>query len=312
MEIIRDTAPMDGARILRLWSQAFGEAEAALEAPQLDGGEAAENLDMVYAAIEDGELLGTIHATIPRADPSLCGLSGMCVAPAARGRGIGRTLFAEMLRELDGRGVTCAMLGTSNPVAAKLYASQGFAFQPGSNVMMRFTDGDAVDFIRQRYGAAPREAAILSCSAGMRIPMIPLAVFARGGLLLDCNAGICSTDVMTQTSCMGLYPKYGALACCGGKFYGAFGDAGAMGAMYSMTPTENGMRADFFCCGAYSACVPALLERCEADAGPVYFQLSGRDAEKREIVERMGFRPAEPAPYRLAELSLPTVLYRRA
>lgn len=111
-----------------LWKNTFGEAEANLETPQIDGSELDNNMDILYLA-EDGQTLaGSIHATLPNHARTLCGLSGMCVAPRYRGIGLSRTLFAHMMSYLEGSGTNAFFLGTNNPIAAKLYASFGFGF----------------------------------------------------------------------------------------------------------------------------------------------------------------------------------------
>ena len=57
-------SPCDGGEILALWSAVFGEAEAALEAPQIDGTEAGENEDFLYVVRDAGRLAGTIPVTV--------------------------------------------------------------------------------------------------------------------------------------------------------------------------------------------------------------------------------------------------------
>ena len=70
MELIRRIVPYDAAAALKLLEDTFGYEEVVVEAPQLMGAEAAVNKDIVWEAWEDGQLLGTIHVTIPKAAPA--------------------------------------------------------------------------------------------------------------------------------------------------------------------------------------------------------------------------------------------------
>ena len=171
MVITKRIAPCPSPQLLDLWKNTFGEAEANLETPQIDGSELDNNMDILYLA-EDGQTLaGSIHATLPNHARTLCGLSGMCVAPRYRGIGLSRTLFAHMMSYLEGSGTNAFFLGTNNPIAAKLYASFGFGFLPGSNVMAKFKTGSFLDFSRHLYSLPPKTFQIVSGSPAMRIPI---------------------------------------------------------------------------------------------------------------------------------------------
>jgi len=305
MELTRYTSPCDCSAALQLWEQTFGAAEAALEAPQLDGSECGHNLDILYVATEGNTLLGTIHATIPHRCPTLAGLSGMCTAPAARGTGLGRILFTKILEEIDNLGVETAYLGTGNPIAAKLYHSLGFSFLPGSNVMVRYKCGDTVDFTRRIFGPAPTQVQILPGDPSMRIPLIPL-VLHRGSLkVLDRNTGLMSSREMLQRSCMGLYPKYAALP----GFWSAVGEAGTLGAVASIAKNEE-MVADFFCCDSFTDTVPQLLDTC-CEHGATCLHIADYDDQKRAIVQALGYRPCEPTAIQIGAFTLPATVYRK-
>ena len=97
MELIRRVAPYDASAALKLLEDTFGYEEVIVEAPQLMGAEAAVNTDIVWEAWKNNLLVGTIHATIPKACPSICGLSAMVTHPCVRGKGLGRILFAKII-----------------------------------------------------------------------------------------------------------------------------------------------------------------------------------------------------------------------
>ena len=176
MVITKRIAPCPSPQLLDLWKNTFGEAEANLETPQIDGSELDNNMDILYLA-EDGQTLaGSIHATLPNHARTLCGLSGMCVAPRYRGIGLSRTLFAHMMSYLEGSGTNAFFLGTNNPIAAKLYASFGFGFLPGSNVMGLYqkyvslcTAGGSYFGVLNENGTLGAVASIMPTPSGHRI-----------------------------------------------------------------------------------------------------------------------------------------------
>lgn len=308
MELIRHIAPYDAAAGLKLLEETFGMEEVLLEAPQLTGKEAEVNRDIVIEAWDNDALVGMIHATIPLGCPDICGLSAMVTAPSQRGKGLGRILFAKILEQIDAQGVTTAFLGTSNPIAAKLYHSLGFSFLPGSHVMVRYLQGDTVDFCREYYAAVCDSIHILKDSSAIRIPLIPLVVMGGNTQVLDVNTGLFHRDFLTQRSCMGLYPRYDGLLARGGHFYGAVDSRGILGAVLSTMPTEQGIRADFFCCDGFESILPQLLESC---GDKVYLQIAECDTKKQELAEKLGFSPVgDPVMLRCGDVWLPFRIYQ--
>lgn len=286
MELIRRTAPFDATAVLKLLEDTFGTQEVMVEAPQLDGREMGANKDIVWEAWEGDRLIGTIHATIPLACPSICGLSAMATASEARGKGLGRILFSKIIEEIDTQGVQTSFLGTSNPIAAKLYHSLGYSFLPGSHIMVRYREGDTVDFCRQMYAPVPENYRILTDDSSIRIPLIPLAAIGGNTQVLDVNTGIFHRDFVTQCSCMGLYPRYIKLLAEGGHFYAAVDDRGVLGALLSTVPTEDGIRADFFCCEGFTHILSQLFAACEET---VYLQIAECDTKKQTMAKHLGF-----------------------
>lgn len=308
MELIRRTAPYDASAVLKLLEDTFGSEEVLVEAPQLDGREIAANRDIVWEAWEGDRLLGTIHATIPLACPEICGLSAMATAPAARGKGLGRILFTKILEEVDSQGVKTAFLGTSNPIAAKLYHSLGFSFIPGSHVMVRYLQGDTVDFFRENYAPICENFRILTDDSAIRIPLIPLVTIGSNTKVLDVNTGLFHRDFVTQRSCMGLYPKYDVLLSLGGHFYAAVDERGILGAMASTMPTEHGTRADFFCCDGFENTLPQLMNTFGED---VYLQIAECDGKKQAMASSLGFSPvSEPSMLSCGDIWLPFRIYK--
>lgn len=288
MELIRRVVPYDASAALKLLEATFGYEEVVVEAPQLMGKESAVNKDIVWEAWDNDRLVGTIHVTIPRNCPTICGLSAMATHPSVRGKGLGRILFAKIIEEFESQGVTAAFLGTSNPIAAKLYHSLGFSFLSGSHVMVRYCQGDTVDFCREYYAPVRENFRILIDDSAIRIPLIPLVLMGGNTKVLDVNTGLFHRDFVTQRSCMGLYPRYETLLAKGGHFYAAIDEAGILGAMLSTMPADAGIRADFFCCDGFEGLLPKLLDACNED---VYLQIAECDTQKQELAQKLGFSP---------------------
>ena len=272
MELKKWVAPFDASEVLAHLEQIFGPEERSLEECQLNGSEADFNKDIVYLAYENNTLLGMIHATIPLRTPYLAGLSAMFTTEAARGKGIGKILFGKIVEEVSMREVRLAVLGTSNPVAAKLYSKFGFGFYPGSNVMARFSKGNMVDFVQDYYRKKCETAEISRGNQSMRIPLIPLVLQHDLGLILDINTGIFNSSTITQRSCMGLFPRYLALRKRGGDYFTVFDESGTLGAVSSVSPQNNGFfRADFFALPSFESVIPAMIHKLEASFANVYF-----------------------------------------
>lgn len=308
MELIRRTVPYDASAALKLLEDTFGYEEVVVEAPQLMGNEVAVNKDIVWEAWENDLLVGTIHVTIPRSCPTVCGLSAMATHPSVRGKGLGRLLFAKIIEEFESQGVTAAFLGTSNPIAAKLYHSLGFSFLPGSHVMVRYCQGDTVDFCREHYAPVRGDCRILIDNSAIRIPMIPLVLMGGNTKVLDVNTGLFHRDFVTQRSCMGLYPRYETLLAKGGHFYAATDEKGIVGAILSTMPTEVGIRADFYCCDGFEGLLSKLMDSCKET---VYLQIAECDSKKQELAKALGFSPSGEAELlKCGDVYLPFRMYR--
>ena len=312
MELKKYIAPFDATQALEHLEKIFGIEERLLEECQLNGSEAAFNKDIVYLAYEEDVLLGMIHATIPHKAPHLAGLSAMFTTPAARGKGLGKILFGKIVEEVSSLGARLTVLGTSNPIAAKLYAQFGFAFSLGSHVMVRFSQGNMVDFSKDFYSGIQGTATVSSGDPSIRIPMIPLVLQPELPLILDINTGIFNCNSITQRSCMGLFPRYPALRDRGGDYFMVFDEAGTLGAIGSVAPREGGaFRADFFCVPAFRTVIPQMIRKMEERFGTVYFEISPKDESKARILQENGFAPTGEGLCKTADFMIPTIKYSR-
>ena len=215
------------------------------------------------------------------------------------------------MEEVDSLGVETVVLGTSNPIAAKLYGSLGFSFLPGSGVMARFAKGDEVDFTACTYEKKSQFIQIQSGSPRMRIPLIPLVLHRGSQLILDCNTGIINCNLMTQFSCMSLFPRYLELQKKGGDFFGAYNEHGVLGAVASILPVGEELRADFFCCDSFESVIPELLKKCQEAYGDFYLQIAKEDWKKQAIAEKCGFMQREDVLYSCRSVQIPSVKYKK-
>lgn len=311
MEIRRYEAPFDCEDVVRLWAKIFGQDEALLEKPQVDGSESTCNRDVVYAAYDKENLVGAIHATFPKDNPDMCGFSGMCTHPSVRGTGLGRILFEKIVEEADREGAEYAFLGTGNPIAAKLYHSYGFSFLPGTKVMARFRNGDWVDMDRKFFVNRPEKVRILEETPSLRIPMISFILYRGPHFLMDRNTGIFNSDYVTQFSCMGLYPRYAKLSDRGGCWRVALdADTSMPGALLSMESVGERKCADFFYTEGFREAAEELLDTVSKEK-EVFFIISERDTEKQKLLLQKEYREAGRSEEKVGEFSIPCVRYEK-
>lgn len=314
MQIVRYEAPCRSTEIQRLLADVFDESEGREEGQHLGGRDAAYQLDIAYAAEENGIAYGSVHMTIPRNFPAICALSGMCTRREVRGQGLGKKLFGYIVDEIRSNGIEAAYLGTSNPVAAKMYHSFGFSFLPGSNVMAWFADGDQVDF-EQRYFSGKSEPDLTHLkiqpgSVADRIPIIPLSLRRGPFYLMDVNAGMLNCSFITQKSCMGIHAKYGRLLQNGGDYSCVYGQSGAMVFIASRLVEDTGCCVDFFGCEAVMPIIADLVSEFIGQKDGIFFKIGDTDYEKIKIVEKLGFKPREKRHFVGDRFIVPVTYYR--
>jgi len=195
------------SELIALWQEIFQTGYSSFR-PVLFGEECISNRDIIFVARQDGKIIGTSHLTISITNPELGGLGEVCTLPESRGMGLATRLCKMALDQFVGSGGKALFLGTSNPVAARIYTNLGWQKIPGSNVMVYLTDNIPADNYLQIYFAVGDRINVLSGSASDRIPVIPLILFPHEWHVLDSNIGLYSTRFSLQRSCMGLYPRY--------------------------------------------------------------------------------------------------------
>ena len=312
MQISRLIAPLSGEqpqKVLSLLNEVFGESEMEMAKPSFSGEEDAYNRDILYTAHEGAELLGTVHLTIPRDMRIIGGLSGVCITPSARRRGICKALVECFLADFDKEGGEAVFLGTGNPVAAKLYASAGFSFLAGSFVMARVREDNYLDFTEKYFSGAAGQFKMVEGSPAFRYPLVPLVLYQGKGLIMDCNAELFSSMYIAQRSCAGLYPRYANIVKNGGFFAGAVSD-GVLFAVASILPTPSGRRMDFFAHPSAEHILPDLIKFCEA-RGAEYALISDADEDKKSFLISQGYKKEERRMYSSGSISVNCMVMRK-
>lgn len=119
---VRDAAMADVPALARIHSASFHRGWGVDELERLLAGQAAR---AHVIGRGHGEVLGFVlsHLVVPEAE-----VLTIAVAPAARGKGLGRVLLTHHLQRLAGLGVTCSHLEVEagNGPAVRLYRALGY------------------------------------------------------------------------------------------------------------------------------------------------------------------------------------------
>ena len=294
--------------VLAALTDIFGAEEGELERRQLSGAEAADNEDVLFTAWEDGRLLSTIHLTVSRAHPGFGCLGGLVTLPAARGKGLAGRLFGQACSYYDELGGGTLFLGTSNPMAARLYSKFGFSFITGTNIMVRTSAGSLFDFYRDAY--APGQITYGPAGDFCRVPIVPLAAARGRDMLMDTNIGLISTDYVTQVSCTGLYPRLLRVMARGGVWCAAL-PTGALCALCTVQEQEDGASLDAFAYPGFEHTLPQLMEMACAGYRNLIARIADCDREKKALFASLGFEEKGPCLFTCRGLQIPCTLMTR-
>ncbi len=279
--------------------------EATFEVPcdgyrsVLNGSERDDNHDIFYLIRKDKELAGTSHLTISKADPRLAGLGEVATPSKFRRQGIATVLCTQTLDDFFKLNGQAFFLGTVNPEAARVYHRLGWRKLAGANVMAFIASGDSPEAFLVDYFREGGAAQILPATPADRIPMIPLLLSPHDWKVLDANVSMFSTRYAVQNSCMGLYPRYEALAQEGrGAWFALRTEQGRVVGLSSVRLDESGhAQIDGFThqshADAWEDLIGATL-RWVADRGAslCYAIVSAEDEDKRARFEALGFQEA--------------------
>ena len=288
--------------VTQFWEEIFASSYEGFIG-QLGGAESGENRNCVYLVREGERLLGTCCLTISMVLPQLGGLGEVTTRPQYRRRGIA-ALLCEQARDDFRRQLGQALfLGTVNPEAARVYHRLGWRKLAGANVMALIARGGSPEAFLVDYFSGETAAAIAPGSAADRIPMIPLILCPHDWQVLDANVRIHSTRYATQSSCMGLYPRYQLLAWDGrGAWFAARTAAGRLVGLSSARLDESGScQVDGFTHRNCEDAWPGLIEAAagwgrEHQARTLRATVSIEDEDKVSRFEALEFHPAGAGP----------------
>ena len=308
MDYLKITPPLPDeliAELTKLWEETFETSYQSFHT-LLSGAERDANHNTVYLLREQGQLVGTCHLTTSNALPQLGGLGEVATHPAFRRRGIAARLCEQARDDFcvksschppgDEQNGAAVFLGTVNPDAARVYYRLGWRKLAGANVMALVTQGASPEEFLVAYFREESPVTITPGTAADRIPMIPLIVCPHDWQVLDANVNIYSTRYATQSSCMGLYPRYEALAAAAcGAWFAAYTDSGRLvGLSTAQLGESNVCQVDGFTHQRYENVFDDLINAAvhwgtRHNADTVYATVSVEDEEKRARFEAVGF-----------------------
>ena len=135
--VIRTATVADLSQMAEIYNHAVAGGVATFDVDPQPPGHFAERVasrrpgDHVVVAEESGRVVGMAYAVPYRPRPAydLTRETSVYLAPGSQGRGIGRDIYAELLRRVDGDGihVCLAVIAQPNPASEALHRSLGFA-----------------------------------------------------------------------------------------------------------------------------------------------------------------------------------------
>lgn len=198
--------------LLNFWEKIFGRDFILNQnlANILSGNEKKFNRDLIFIAKFGNTIVSTVHLTISRFDPRLGGIGEVATDSLYRKKGLAGMLCRMAINEFEENKGRWLFLGTSNPVAARLYHSLGWRYIAGSRVMLRDCRGGSPENFLRKYilHCGSQCHRIVRGKACFRLQIIPALIVPYDEPVLDLNAGLFSTRWSMQKSCLGLYPVY--------------------------------------------------------------------------------------------------------
>jgi GNAT superfamily N-acetyltransferase len=301
-QVTRIEAPLGepvARELARFWEEIFGGPSKDADLRILLGEEEEQNRNVVYLTRRGDSLAGTSHLVTPRRLPVLGGVGEVATAPEFRRLGISTELCFLAANEFRKDGGQALFLGTVNPDAARVYYRVGFRKLASANVMALVADGESPEAFLVGYFREPGEVTVKSGSPEDRIPMIPLLAAPHDWQVLDANVGRFSTRYAVLNSCMGLYPRYAALADDnqGAWSSAATEDGRVVGLSTARLDGSGGCQVDGFAHknhqDAWSGLVEAVIGWAAAKGvSPCWAAVSVEDGEKQALFESLGFREA--------------------
>jgi len=172
------------------------------------GSENKFNTTKVFYYSEKESIIATCATVISNNINILGGLAEVATHEKFRGNGFAKDLCKKALERFFTDKGEALFLGTSNPIAEKLYIKLGWQKIYNSNVLVNIKNNATYEEFSKNYFKDDSSILINQSNPSARIPMIPLIIYPHQSELLDSNINIYSTKYHNQSSCMGLYNKF--------------------------------------------------------------------------------------------------------
>ncbi len=134
--VLRAATAADLPALAAVYNEAVAHSVATFDVEPQPPGQFADRVastrpgDYVLVAQEHGRVVGMAYAATYRPRPAYDGTreTSVYLAPEARGRGLGRALYDELLARVDADGihVCLAVIAQPNPASEALHAAVGF------------------------------------------------------------------------------------------------------------------------------------------------------------------------------------------
>ena len=283
--------------LIAFWRDLFGDLPD-VPPEVLLGDEAHDNDNVLFIRRRADRLAGTCLLTIPTASAAVGSFGEVATRPEFRGSGIATELCARAIDEFRQRGGGVLFLGTGNPDAARIYHRLRWRKLAGADVMANVTSGDPPEAFLVDYFRTPADAITVGPgSPADRVPLVPLLLTPHERHLLDANTGMLSTRYSIQKSCMGLYPRYQAVAADGrGAWFSArTDDSRVVGLATARLDDQGHCRVDGFAHAYHARAWDDLMTAAIAWAAArgacgCYAEVAGEDEGKAALLQDLGFR----------------------
>ena len=301
-----------------LWRSAFGEGFVT-DVPNslLTEREPLPHKVDVYAHEIGEKLVSSAVLIVGGCSPLLGGLGEVSTAPSFRGSGLATDLCREVVNDFFDSCGKALFLGTTNPVAARIYSKLGWKYIPFTQLMVNMGQGSSYKGFIDDYFSTASPKLIKRGEMSSRIPMIPLAIAHTDWVLLDINIELLSTLKEEQESCLGLFRRYDQIRMDNnGEFFTLNGDHDRLlGLSTAVEKYEGHYLIDGFTHPSHKDSfidlLKAALNWCEAEGlNSCTMEIADTDQEKAELAGALGFKPTgEKSAFKGKYISYNTSIY---
>lgn len=282
--------------LVGFWENIFGPGSVDMSLKVMMGDEIHQNSNTLFIEQISDRIVGTCVLTIDKQENRIGGLGEVATDPEFRGSGIATKLCGLAVDHFcDTRG-SALFLGTGNSNAARIYHRLGWSKLPGTQVMVRISDGESPEEFLDDYFKSDGMWTVRCGSVSDRLPLIPLLIIPHAWYVLDMNVGIFSSRYRVQRSCMGLYPRYEGVSSNheGAWFSCVTGQGRIVGLSTAKLDLSGGCMVDGFTHNLWSESwedlMAAAISWSDSQSVRPWTAVSLYDEEKRLFLQELGFR----------------------